>query len=179
MERGCSHIKWGLAKLWQQQLEEARGHMVASLQDRGMPGWAGMSLRLPTFQPSDRLGSHTLKFTGAPGSLWALASSCPLAPLPIPTRGLELRQLPKVSPPADLGWWRDTSWPRDRGCCWQRSRNLRKQRMVGLDGGVPARLASCGPRRQRPTKYGSGLKYEQNTSNSYQFSGFDSKLHLT
>lgn len=49
-----------------------------------------MSLRLPTSQPSDKLGSQpsALKFNGAPGSP-SFSQLCPLAPLSFPTRGLE------------------------------------------------------------------------------------------
>lgn len=63
-----------------------------------------MSPRLPTFQPSDGRGSQlsALKFNGAPGSL-GLGQLCPLALLPLPTRGLASGQLTQVPPPADLG----------------------------------------------------------------------------
>lgn len=52
-------------------------HTVASLQDRGLPGGAGISLRLPTFQPSDELGSQpsVLKFNGVLLAAGAVASS--------------------------------------------------------------------------------------------------------
>lgn len=54
-------------------------------------------------RPNDGLGSYptALKFNGTPG-LQTLASSCTLAPLPLPARGQEPRQLPEEPPPADF-----------------------------------------------------------------------------
>lgn len=169
-------MKWALAKLWQEHLEEAFSLSLPTrlllCRQRSLTSarvcW--MSLRLLTSQPSDGLGSHTsaLKFNGAPGSPQGLGQLPPFSASSVPHQGpgaqASLRRLLQLIwvrgrvPPAWRGGWIVRALP------WKGSRSLGRHRTTGRDGeclpdglpGVPEVKGS----------HNRSLEDEQNTSNS-------------